>query len=228
LSSYFRTCRLVPPPPTGSHFDLVTREVGRTLVGRYRTADKVKVYNLAKVLGEDHLSAIVDCQQAWNGPKELMVSPLTMQLTADLPAHAAWLKASIIVAQLLSPPEKSVYEGSINVGQAIPDATLKALRKVDAKILERMSAHIHVVMTAYSQESLAPVPANLVSNGRILFLSKSADAVSKLKAPDPSQAPPITGEEDCEKRLRRAESRLREHMTEHGRHRLPDRVLGDD
>ena len=90
IQSYFRTCRLVTPAPGETHFDAVVKMSG--VVGaRFCREDRVRCFNLAKLLGDEQMAIIADTHSGWVRPSVVTLAPKTAGAVAEIADDALWV-----------------------------------------------------------------------------------------------------------------------------------------
>ena len=110
------------------------------------------------------------------------------------------------------------------------DATIRNLQKIDRRIMQSFEAEIRKIMAKYSLGKMPKVDTDALLKGRVSFLCKVADAISKLSNTDATAAG--TGDDegsvnhkDVWDKIRAGETKLRDILTNSGYTCLPDRVL---
>jgi hypothetical protein len=100
--------QVLRPPPGMSQWNVVQQHVQRTVGANWPEEDLICFYNFCKVVGETHLSFLVDLVTLFVDVDKVTVRPSDFQAVSRLPPSLVWCKIMFLAMQYLSQDDKMV------------------------------------------------------------------------------------------------------------------------
>ncbi|CAE7467263.1 unnamed protein product [Symbiodinium sp. CCMP2592] len=177
ISAYFASCRVAVPRPGESFFDAVSRDGP---VSGHPDDVKVACFNFAKLLGEEQVEVLQNTFQTYVNASEQVLSAGTLTALTSLPEIAVWCRTSLAVANMCSPSTRMVKHGTKMVGQQVPDGQIRAFAKLDRHAVQCAEEKLAKVVRGYARDHVGSVPSETYLKAQVVFLSKAAEALSKM------------------------------------------------